>query len=72
MALGLPGGMAAADALALSYERNKRTRDTILPRCEHVMHWMGDSAKLYEEVEPGKQSGVTDPAFPCRAVEARP
>jgi hypothetical protein len=24
------------------------------------------------EVEPGKQSGVTDPACPCRAVEARP
>jgi hypothetical protein len=28
--------------------------------------------KLREEVEPGKQSGVTDPGRPRRAVEARP
>jgi hypothetical protein len=44
----------------------------VLFRCEHVKHWMEDIAKLNEEVEPGKQSGVIDPACPCRAVEAHP
>jgi hypothetical protein len=47
---------------------NKRALDALLIRCEHVKHWMEDSAKLHEEVEPGKQSGITCPACPCRAV----
>jgi hypothetical protein len=51
---------------------NKRTLDVLFIIFEHVNHWMENSAKLREEVEPGKQSGVTKPDCPCPAVEARP